>query len=142
MLEFCHPGGLIAIICPDFVESPDFPPSFWYGRTARRLREKLATFSLADALAHVIDLTWFARRWRKRARIASDGAFWINLKPRIFADPHYSIDTDAIHLPRLKDLIWWLRENNGTIIATSHTLPDIDPNVLRYNCYALARMPG
>lgn len=141
MLEFCRPGGLIAIICPDFVESPDFPPSFWYGRTARRCREKLATFSFVDALAHLVDLFWVARRWKKRARAADCGAFWINLKPRVFFELNYSIDVDAVHLPRLKDLVCWLGQHGGSIIATSQTLPDIDPNVLRYNCYVLARTP-
>lgn len=141
MWNFCKPGGLIAIICPDFIESPDFPPSFYYGKTVRRFREKVMSFSLLDAACHLLDLVWFARSWKRRAQSSLPGAFWINLRPRIFAGAKYSIDSDAVHLPRLKDLVWWLERRGATIVATSIAMPNVDPSVLRYNCYVLGRKP-
>jgi SAM-dependent methyltransferase len=141
MWNFCKPGGLIAIICPDFIESPDFPPSFYYGKTVRRFREKVKLFSLLDAWWHLIDVFWFARRWKRRAQSSLPGAFWINMRPRIFAGANYSIDADAVHLPRLKDLVWWLERRGATIVTTSVTMPNVDASVLRYNCYVLARKP-
>jgi SAM-dependent methyltransferase len=141
MWRLCKPGGLIAIICPEFVDSCDFPPSFYYGKTPRRFREKLCSLSFVDALTHLFDLFWVAPRWKKRARVAAPGAFWINVQPRILAGAPYSIDADAVHLPRLKDLVWWLEHRGAIIEATAQALPAIDPAILRYNCYVVARKP-
>lgn len=141
MWKFCKPDGLIAIICPNFIDGADFPPSFYYGKTPRRFREKVATLALIDAGHHLFDLFWLAARWKTRALAAPAGAFWINLRPRILAGAAYSIDADAVHLPRLKDLVWWLERRGATIEATSRSLPDIDPAILRYNCYVAARKP-
>lgn len=142
MWGFCKPGGLIAIICPDFVDGSGFAPSFYYGTTPRRLREKVRSLNFIDAIRHLLDLFCVVPLWTARARRSQPGAFWINLKPRILAGANYSIDADAVHLPRLKDLVWWLEQRNATVIATSRSLPDIDPSILRYNCYVLARKPS
>jgi 2-polyprenyl-3-methyl-5-hydroxy-6-metoxy-1,4-benzoquinol methylase len=139
---FCRPGGLIGVICPEFVTSDDFPPSLFYGRSPRRLREKIASLSLVDAAEHVIDLQLNAPRWKARARAEAPGAFWINLKPRILHGAEYSIDADAVHLPRLADLVWWFEQRGGEIMATSTSLPEIPASVLRYNCYVLAKKPS
>jgi SAM-dependent methyltransferase len=141
MWNFCKPGGSIAIICPEFVESPDFPPSFYYGKTVRRFREKVKSLSSLDACCHLLDVFWFARRWKRRAQSSLPGAFWINMRPRIFAGAEYSIDADAVHLPGLKDLVWWLERRGTTIVTTFVTMPNIDASVLRYNCYVLAHKP-
>jgi ubiquinone/menaquinone biosynthesis C-methylase UbiE len=139
MWKFCKPGGLIALICPDFVDGESFPPSFYYGQTPRRLREKLRSLALIDACQHLLDLFWFAPRWKACARSMAPGAFWINLEPRIFRGAEYSIDADAVHLARLKDLVWWLQNRGASIIATSRMLPHVDPSILKHNCYVLAR---
>lgn len=141
MWNFCKPGGLIAVICPDFIDGDELPPSFYYGKTPRRLRQKLATLAFGDACQHLFDLFWLAPRWKKRARATEPGAFWINLQPRMLHGADYSIDADAVHLPRLKDLVWWFARRGGTIVATSRTLSDVDPAVLRYNCYVVAQKP-
>jgi SAM-dependent methyltransferase len=141
MWQFCRSGGLLAIICPDFVESPGLPPSFYYGDTPRRLREKLLSISAVDAARHVVDLLWHALRWKQRARKSRPPKFWINVRPRILAGADYSVDADAVHLPRLADLTTWLKTRGATIVTTSTTMRDIEPNVLRYNCYVLARVP-
>jgi SAM-dependent methyltransferase len=138
LCSFCKPGGLIAIICPDFVDGEGLPPSFFYGKTPRRFREKIRSLAFGDAFLHLVDL-WFASRWKSRARAAAPGAFWINLKPRILHGAEYSIDADAVHLARLKDLVWSLERRGAIIETTSQTLPDIDRAILRYNCYVLAR---
>lgn len=139
MWKFCKPGGFIGIICPDFVDGEGFPPSFYYGHTPRRLRTKFQSFALIGAYKHLLDLFRFAPRWKRCARSASPGAFWINLAPRILHGAEYSVDADAVHLPRLKDLIWWLEQRGAAIVETSQTMPDVDPAILRYNCYVLAR---
>jgi SAM-dependent methyltransferase len=141
MWRLCKPGGLIAVICPDFIDNHDFPPSFYYGKTPRRFREKLRSLAFADACEHLFDLFWLAPRWKTHACAAAPGAFWINLQPRILAGAPYSIDADAVHLARLKDLVWWLERSGAIIETTSQTLPDIDHAILRYNCYVLARKP-
>jgi SAM-dependent methyltransferase len=139
MWRFCKPGGLFAVICPDFVDGEGFPPSFYYGKTPRRFREKLRSVAFRDACKHLLDLFWFAPRWKTRAQSVSPGAFWINLEPRILRGAEYSIDADAVHLPRLKDLISWVEQRGAVIVQTSHTMPDVDTAVLRHNCYVLAR---
>jgi SAM-dependent methyltransferase len=141
MWKFCNPGGLIAVICPDFVDGQGFPPSFYYGKTPRRLREKLASLSIADLIGHIVDLFWLAPRWKARARSSQPGAFWINTRPAELNDKVHGIDTDAVHLPRMTDIAWWFQQRGATIIATSKTLPDVPADVLRYNCYVLARKP-
>jgi len=142
MWSFCKSGGLIAIICPDFVDGSGFAPSFYYGATPRRLREKLRSLNFIDALKHLLDLFCIAPLCIARARRSQPGVFWINLKPRILAGADYSIDADAVHLSRLKDLVWWLERCGATVITTSRSLPEIDPSILRYNCYVVARKPA
>jgi SAM-dependent methyltransferase len=141
MWNFCKPGGLIAVICPDFIDGDGLPPSFYYGKTSRRLREKIISLAFADASQHLFDLFWLAPRWKKRARATEPGAFWINLQPRVLRGAEYSIDADAVHLSRLKDLVWWFEQRDGTVAATSRTLSDVDPAVLRHNCYVVAQKP-
>ena len=139
MWNFCKPGGLLAVICPEFVDGHGIAPSVYYGTTPRRIREKVRSFAFSDALQHLFELFWVAPRWKGRARAAQPGAFWINLKPRVLYGAHYSIDADAVHLPRLKDIVWWLEQRGASILDTSRSMPDVSAAVLRYNCYALAR---
>ena len=138
----CRPGGLVGIICPEFIASPGYAPSIFYGRTPRRLSAKLKAGAVADAVAHWLDLKWEAPRWKRQALAAAPGAFWINLKPRIFHEDGYDIDTDAVHLVQLRDLVWFFESQGGEILQTSQTMPGVDPGVSRYNCYVLARKPA
>ena len=138
MWRHCRPGGLLAIICPEFVAGPDLPPSFFYGKTPRRLRHKLQTLSLVDAGGHLLDLTVRGPRWKKRAQAMPPGAFWINLRPRVLHGAEYSIDADAVHLVQRRDLVWFLQQKGATIVQTSGDMSGISPDVLRYNCYVLA----
>ena len=141
MWNFCKPDGLIAIICPAFGDGDGLPPSVYYGKTPRRFREKITSLALADACAHLFDLYWTGPRWQRRARSMPAGSFWINLRPRVLFGADYSIDADAVYFPRLDDLVWWMEHRDATIEATSRSLPDIDPAILRYNCYMVARKP-
>lgn len=141
MWRHCRPGGLLAIICPEFVECPDLPPSFFYGKTPRRLREKLQTLNLVDAGLHLFDLKVRGPRWKKRAQVSPPGAFWINLRPRVLHGAEYSIDADAVHLARRRDLVWFLEQKGAVILQTSAEMPGVSPEVLRYNCYVLAKKP-
>lgn len=142
MWDFCKPGGLIAIICPDFVDGEGFPPSFYYGTTPRRFREKITSLRFFDAYRHLIDLLHTTPKWKQTARRDAPGAFWINLRPRILHGANYSVDADAVHLPRLTDIVWWLEKRGGLIVETSRSLAGVPDSVLRHNCYALARKPA
>lgn len=137
----CKPGGLVAVICPEFVDTNSAPPSFYYGASPRRFREKLGRFGVWDAVEHLLDLKHRAPRWQAAAQAAEPGAFWINLRPRILHGAEYSIDADAVHLPRIKDLIWWFENRGAAIVTTSHTLPNVSAEVLRHNGYVLVRKP-
>ncbi len=142
MWNYCKPTGLLAVICPNLIDTGDFPPSLFYGKTPRRFREKIRSLSVIDAIGHLIDLFWVVPRWKRRAHASAPGAFWINLEPRIFHGAEYTIDTDAVHLPRLRDIVWWLEKRGASILETSLSMRNIPMSVLRYNCYALARKPG
>jgi len=137
----CRPGGLIGILCPEFVECPCLPPSFLFGHAPGRLREKIRRLRLWDALKYVLDLKWRAPRWQAAARADTPGAFWINLRPRVLHGAEYEIDADAVHMTRLRDLVWFLKQKGAEIICTSADLPDVSPKVLRFNCYVLVRKP-
>jgi len=136
-----RPGGLLGIICPEFIECEGLPPSVFYGRSPRRFREKIRTLSLPDAVRHAVEVHWVAPRWKAQARAAAPGAFWLNTAPAVLHGAAYSIDADAVHLPRLRDLEWWLNGQGAEILATSATLPEIPAEILRFNCYILARKP-
>ena len=101
--RYCRPGGMIGIICPEFVDIAGFAPSIVFGKTPRRLREKVLTLSLADACQHVIDWKIRAPRWKRQALADAPGAFWINLRPRVL-QADYVIDADAVYLARQRDL--------------------------------------
>ena len=142
MWQYCKPGGLIGIICPEFVDGPGLPPSVYYGLSPRRFREKLRSFAYVDACLHLIDVKVRGALWKKRAEKSPPGAFWINLKPRVLHGAAYTIDTDAVHFPRLKDLVWHFERQGATIVQTSTKMPGIAPEILRFNCYVLARKPS
>ncbi len=141
MWNHCQPGGLLAIICPDFVESPALPPSVFFGRTPRRIRQKPKAFAVLDAWQHVLDLKFVGPRWKRRAAALPPGAFWINLLPRELHGAEHSIDADAVHLVWLKDLVWWFQQKGAEIVVTSDTLPDVPADVRKFNCYVVARKP-
>ena len=136
---FCRPGGLIGIICPEFIDSPDNAPSIFYGNTPRRLREKLKSLSLIDAISHVADVKLRAPAWKRRAQASPPGAFWINLQPQVLSGGEYQIDTDAVHMVRRLDLIKFFESKGATIIADSSKIAGVSAEVLKYNCYVLAR---
>jgi SAM-dependent methyltransferase len=140
--RYCRPGGLIGIICPEFIDGPDTAPSIFFGTTPRRFREKIRTFNLIDAAGHLIDLKIRAVRWKKIAQSDPSGSFWINLQPGVLAGADYSIDADAIHLTRLKDIIGFFKQKGAEIVQTSAQMPGVAPEVLRFNCYGLFRKPG
>jgi SAM-dependent methyltransferase len=139
--QFCRPGGLIAIICPEFVDGPGFPPSVFYGNTPRRFREKLSALDLPDAASHLLNLKFRAPRWKKNLQASPPGAFWMNLQPSVLHGADYSIDADAVHLTRLNDLVWFFKQKGAEILQTSAEMPEISLEVLRHNCYLLARKP-
>jgi len=141
MWRLCRPGGLLAVICPEFVECPVLPPSVFYGKTARRMREKLRTFSFADALQHIFDLKVRGVRWKRLASNSASGAFWINLLPRVLHGAEYEIDADAVHFPRRLDLVWYLQRKGAVIVRTSADMSEVSPEVRLFNCYVLARKP-
>jgi SAM-dependent methyltransferase len=141
MWNFCKPAGLIAIICPDFVDGESLPPSVFYGTTPRRLREKILSLAFGDMIEHCIDLFWRAERWKRRLRMEKPGAFWINLRPRVLHGANYSIDADAVHLSRLQDISGWLENHGASILATSRSMKNVPESVLRFNCYVVAQKP-
>ena len=71
----CKAGGSIGIICPEFVDNESLAPSFYYGKTARRLREKCRTGSFLDAANHLVDLKWRGPAWKRKALAAPPGSF-------------------------------------------------------------------
>ena len=138
--RLCRPGGLLAVICPCFVQPGVIAPSIFFGRTPRRLRAKIAAGALGDAMRHVWDLYIRVPLWQRRALAAAPGVFWINLAPRLLHADAYTIDADAVHLPRFEDLEWWFL-SRGTIESTSRTLPDIPAEVLRFSMAFFVRKP-
>jgi len=137
--DLARPGGLVAVICPEFIDSKGYAPSIYFGKTPRRLREKLISGAFADALAHLIDLCWLAPRWKVRAKTSPPGVFWINARPSELHGKTHGIDTDAVHLSRLQDLKWWFKQRDAEVLATSDSLSGVSPSVLNYNCYIVAR---
>ncbi|MFZ3376344.1 MAG: class I SAM-dependent methyltransferase [Chthoniobacterales bacterium] len=141
MWALCKPAGLLAVICPEFIDSDCYPPSFYYGKTTRRFREKARSLNLIDMFLHIVDLKWNAPRWKKRARRSEPGAFWINLCPSELSGMSHGVDTDAVYLSRLADLTWWLETRGAKILATSGTIAGAPREVLRFNCYVVAQKP-
>ncbi len=139
--QLCRPGGLIGIICPEFIENGGIAPSVFFGKTPKRFFKKLSKFRLMDAFSHWVDLKIRAPRWEKKALTASPGAFWINLSPRVLHGADYSVDADAVHLPRLKDILWFFEKKGADSVQTSAQMPWVSAAVLRFNCYALIRKP-
>jgi SAM-dependent methyltransferase len=138
----CRSGGLIAIICPEFIECPGFAPSVFFGKTPRRFREKSSALNFIDAVSHLLDLKLRAPRWKKTLQNSPPGAFWINLKPRILhGAKEFSSDADAVHFPRLKDLVWFFEQKKAAILQTSTGMPEISDEILRHSCYILIRKP-
>lgn len=142
MWRYCRPGGWLAIICPEFVDSPSLPPSFFYGRTPRRLRQKARCFAFGDALLHLLDFKVRGPLWQARARRSPPGAFWINLRPRILHGGQYEIDADAVHLARGADLVRFFQQKGARLLAQSSSMPGISPDVLKFNAYLVAAKPA
>ncbi len=140
--HYCRPGGLVAVICPEFVGSPGYAPSIFFGRTPGRFSSKLKAGKVGEAVAHLLDWRWHAPRWKQRALAAPPGAFWINLQPRVLHENDYAIDTDAVHLVQLRDLVWYFQSQGAEMLATADTVPNVTPEVRQFNTYVVARKPG
>lgn len=137
----CRPGGLVAVICPEFVECSSLPPSLFYGRTSRRLSEKIRALDFGDAIQHVLDWKVRGPQWKRLAQTCPPGAFWLNLRPRVLHGADYTIDADAVHLVQLRDLVYFFENKGATILQTSRKMSGISAEVRRYNCYVLAQKP-
>lgn len=140
--DCCRPGGLIGIICPDFIDGESLPWSVYYGTSPGRIRAKIAHGRLLDALIHVWEIKILAPLWQRQARAMSPGAFWINLDPSDLAGQDHTIDGDAVHLPRMVDIAEWFEKRGANILATSQTLQNVPAQVLKHNSYVLARKPA
>jgi len=140
--RYAKPGGLVGIICPDFIDGEGIPTSIYYGITPGRIREKVKQGHFWDAFVHALEVGIVAPLWKRRARAMPPGAFWMNLHPRDLAGQEHTIDGDAVHFPRMLDIADWFEKRGADILATSKTLPDISPTVFRHNCYVLARKPA
>jgi len=138
----CCPGGVIGVICPDFVDGDGIPRSIYYGTSPGRIRSKLASGRLWDAMLHLFELFFIAPRWKSHARSISPGTFWMNLHPSDLAGQEHEIDGDAVHFPRMTDIADWMKKRGAKILATSRTLQNIPPHVIKHNCYVLAKKPA
>ncbi len=141
MWSLCKPGGFLAVICPEFVQSPGLPPSVFYGTTPRRLRDKVKTASLTDAVRHIVDLKIRAPIWKNRILSSPPGSFWMNLLPSVLHGASYTIDADAVHLVGLRDLLWFFGQKGARIVQSSSGMRDVRSEILQFNCYALAKKP-
>ncbi len=134
------PGGLVAVICPEFIQSECLSPSVFFGFTPRRLREKLQTLSFLDFLAHCCDL-FRVRHQVKRILNAPPGSFYINLKPRVLYHSEWCSDQDAVCFTGLRDVRWWFENNGFSIEKTSEEFRESHPDTTKYSMYVLARKP-
>jgi SAM-dependent methyltransferase len=139
--QYCRPGGKIAIICPDFIDGDGFPTSLYFGKTPRRFREKLMSFSFLDAILHLVDIVFVFPLWKRKARKMPAGAFWINTEPRELLRKDHVVDGDAVHFPRLNDLEDYFTRKGATIIASAKTLPEVAPAIRKHNTYLMVEKP-
>lgn len=139
--RYCRDGGIVAVICPDFIDGDGIPRSVYYGSTPRRIREKIASCSLSDAFLHLWELFVLFPAWKAFARSRPPGAFWINQAPSDLAGREHDIDGDAVHFPRLLDLVHWFNSQGANIITTSNEMPGAPDHVKKHNCYIAARKP-
>jgi SAM-dependent methyltransferase len=137
--DCCRPGGLIGVICPEFIDSVGVAPSIFYGQTPRRFRQKVASGDLVDAFNHLLDWKVRVPAWKRRAKLSPPGAFWINIVPRALHADHFVIDADAVHLVRLLDIEHWFSNAGAEILTRGRTMRGVSPDVLAYNGYVLAR---
>jgi SAM-dependent methyltransferase len=137
--DCCRPGGLIGVICPEFIDSVGVAPSIFYGQTPRRFRQKVVSGDLMDALNHLLDWKVRVPAWKRRAKLSPPGIFWINVAPRALSSNHFVIDADAVHLVRVKDIEHWLSNAGAEIITRGRTMRGVSPEILAYNGYVLAR---
>jgi SAM-dependent methyltransferase len=141
MWERVRPGGLLAVICPDFINCRSLPNSVYYGTTPARLSHKLRLGRYWDAIAHLLDHQINSKKWITRANALPPGAFWINLTPRVLHEDSYDIDSDAVHLPRFEDISQWISEKGGRILSSSRMMPQVPIEIARFNMYLLAVKP-
>jgi hypothetical protein len=106
------------------------------------LRKKIQGLALADAVSHVLDLKRGAAAWKRVAQTAAPGAFWLNLRPRVLFGADYAIDTDAVHLVRRQDIVWFFQQAGAKIVRTSTEMPGVLSDILCFNAYVLARKPA
>jgi SAM-dependent methyltransferase len=140
--DYCRPGGIIGVICPDFVDGEGIPKSIYYGTTPGRIRDKITRGRIGDALLHATEVKVLGPLWKRRARAMSPGAFWMNIDPSDLAGQEHGIDGDAVHFPRMVDIANWFEGRGGEIMVTSQTLDGIPKDILKHNCYVLIRKPS
>jgi hypothetical protein len=138
--SYCRSGGIIGIICPDYIDGDGIPLSVYFGSSALRIREKVMRGRFWDLACHLYEWKVLAPKWKQKAREMKSGAFWMNLDPSDLAGHPHRIDGDAVHFPRLSDLVQWFENKGAEILETSQSLQDAHPPTgHKHPLYLLAR---
>jgi hypothetical protein len=95
--SYCRSGGIIGIICPDYIDGDGIPLSVYFGSSALRIREKVMRGRFWDLACHLYEWKVLAPKWKQKAREMKSGAFWMNLDPSDLAGHPHRIDGDAVH---------------------------------------------
>lgn len=140
--DYTKPGGLIAVLCPDFVNCGFFPRSVFFGTTCARLSSKLKKGRILDSIDHVLDWKIRGPLWLRRSKREAPGAFWINLRPRVLEDGDGFMDADAVHLTRYEDIADWFEKRGAFPIRSSRMMTDVAKEISRFNMYILVKKPS
>lgn len=95
-----RPGGVLAILCPNFLERGYLPSQHFFGSRPGGLRAKLKRRLWAEVVRELFDryivYPVFLRRARKMAR--REGAWVINLRPVCLEVREWARDWDAVYM--------------------------------------------
>jgi SAM-dependent methyltransferase len=135
MYRLIKPGGIIAIICPDFRGSGGMN-SFVYGTSSLELREKLKMGRLWDVLLHLYERKFaFPRKITQEYGVKiKNKRFLIYPNPKCIDGKWYS-DTDAVYFAGQEEIQGFLETMNCQILAQPS---NVDDDMFSF-CYVVAK---
>jgi len=137
-----RPGGLIAVISPDFLDKGSIPSQHFFGRKAGGIKAKIMQIQWIEASIEIFDRYVVYPRLIRKARSMPKkaGAWLINLRPVCLEVESWDNDWDAVYLVGEDEVSKHIENLRFTIIERGAMFRNSsDPGTYPAFCYVLGQ---
>ncbi len=130
-----RPGGLLAVLCPDYLRRGVLPSQHYFGLRPGGIKAKLMRGELADAALSAAEKFFSYPRLMRSARGAAGGTWLMNLRPVCLESSGWRTDWDAVYAAGEGEAAGYIKELGFEIVERGEQFG----NGAHGFCYVLAR---